>query len=79
MLKSPLNKARSILQATYSWYLKKGDRIDPTLKYSLEQQMLTLEKDINSGNVNDATSDSNKLEELYNANCKKTFLIMPKS
>jgi signal peptidase I len=73
MLKSPLNKARAVLQATYSWYLKKGDGIDPTLKYSLEQQMLTLEKDINSGNVNDATSDSNKLEELYNANCKKTF------
>jgi signal peptidase I len=70
-----LNKARQILQSAYDWYQKKSEDADPQVVKSLEQQMVTLEKSINEGNRDGASTQARSLESFYKSNCKSHFFV----
>lgn len=68
-----LRKSRNVLHSSYSWYKKKGKKLTPELRHSFEQDLLKLEKDLNSNDRAAADLTAQNLEAFCKSHFKKSF------
>lgn len=69
-----LNKSRSILQAAFSWYKSKGERLERETRATLEKKMLALEADVKVDNRASASAKAEDLELFMQKHRKRSFL-----
>ncbi|MBA3956946.1 MAG: signal peptidase I [Parachlamydiaceae bacterium] len=68
-----LRKSRHVLQNSYTSYQKKGSKLSPELRQSLENQLLQLEKSLDNNDRTAADAQARTLETFCHTHFKKTF------